>query len=338
MFERFTSQARRVIVRSQEEARDLEHNFIGTEHILLGILSADQESVATRVLASHGLTLEVARTEVVGIVGRGKTKPSGHIPFTPRAKKTLELALRAALQLHHNYIGPEHILLGLIREGEGVGPQILRDHAELDLIREEVIEGLPAGSGIRLGGRRWLRGQSADEPGEPGTPGEQPGLSATPAADATLSQAARLAGTQPVGSHHLLLAALSEANTAVGRALGTLGVDLGRLRDALRVVDITGTDDEQPEEAGRRQLTIRVTDEQVTIEATDPVLVAAGLQAVRALGDKAEPAGTIRGELPESASLTAVWQALRESFGSITARATRPGDSPGTAEASQPDD
>ncbi len=336
MFERFTSAARRVIVLSQEEARELDHNFIGTEHVLLGLISAEPEGGVARILRGHGLTPEVARNDVVAIVGRGKSSPGGHIPFTPRAKKTLELSLREALQLHHNFIGPEHILLGLIREGAGVGAQILRNHAGLDLLRAEVIDAFPPGSGIRVG-PRWLRRRSADDPREPGRP-EHAGLSATPAADATLSQAARLAGAQPVGSHHLLLAALSEANTAAGRALGALGVDLDRLRDALRTVDITGTADELPEETGRRQLTIRVTNEQVTIEATDPVIVAAGLEAVGALGDKAEPAGTIRGELPECASLTAVWQALRESFAVITARATQTAESPGDTEPGEPDD
>src|SRR3984957_11112299 len=126
MFERFTGRARHVVVLAQEEARLLNHNYIGTEHILLGLLG-EPDSVGGQVLTSFGLTRDGAREEVLAKVGRGKKQLTGHIPFTPRAKKTLELSLREALAIKHNYIGTEHILLGLIREGEGVAAQILRD-------------------------------------------------------------------------------------------------------------------------------------------------------------------------------------------------------------------
>ena len=116
MFERFTDRARRVVVLAQEEARLLNHNYIGTEHILLGLIH-EGEGVAARGLESLGINLEAVRSQVVEIIGQGSQAPSGHIPFTPRAKKVLELSLREALQLGHNYIGTEHILLGLIREG-----------------------------------------------------------------------------------------------------------------------------------------------------------------------------------------------------------------------------
>src|ERR1700761_9545813 len=144
MFERFTGRARHVVVLSQEEARLLDPNYIGTEHILLGLLG-EPESIAGQVLAAFGLTREGVRLEVEERVGRGKKAPSGHIPFTPRAKKTLELALREAIGIKHNYIGTEHILLGLIREGEGVGTQILRDHADMADIRTAVLEAVSAG-------------------------------------------------------------------------------------------------------------------------------------------------------------------------------------------------
>src|SRR6201999_3489726 len=130
MFERFTGRARHVVVLSQEEARLLNHNYIGTEHLLLGLLG-EPESVAGAVLAGFGLTRDGVREEVLEKVGRGKKALAGHIPFTPRAKKTLELSLREALAIKHNYIGTEHILLGLIREGEGVAAQILSDRANL---------------------------------------------------------------------------------------------------------------------------------------------------------------------------------------------------------------
>ncbi len=124
MFERFTDRARRVVVLAQEEARMLNHNYIGTEHILLGLIH-EGEGVAAKALESLGISLESVREQVQEIIGQGQQAPSGHIPFTPRAKKVLELSLREALQLGHNYIGTEHILLGLIREGEGVAAQVL---------------------------------------------------------------------------------------------------------------------------------------------------------------------------------------------------------------------
>src|SRR5262249_25624389 len=126
MFERFTERARQVVVLAQEEARTLKHNYIGTEHILLGLLR-EEEGLAARVLESLDITVERVRAQVVRIVGSGEEVTSGQIPFTPRAKKVLELALREALSLGHNYIGTEHILLGLVRENEGVAPRILLD-------------------------------------------------------------------------------------------------------------------------------------------------------------------------------------------------------------------
>ena len=124
MFERFTDRARRVVVLAQDEARELNHNYIGTEHILLGLIS-EGDGVAAKALESMGISLDAVRSEVVDIIGRGSQPPSGHVPFTPRAKKVLEYSLREALQLGHKYIGTEHLLLGLIREGEGVAAQVL---------------------------------------------------------------------------------------------------------------------------------------------------------------------------------------------------------------------
>src|SRR5438309_2155035 len=138
MFERFTDRARRVVVLAQEEARMLNHNYIGTEHILLGLIH-EGEGVAAKALESLGISLEGVRQQVEEIIGQGQQAPSGHIPFTPRAKKVLELSLREALQLGHNYIGTEHILLGLIREGEGVAAQVLvKLGADLNRVRQQV--------------------------------------------------------------------------------------------------------------------------------------------------------------------------------------------------------
>ncbi|MEO5841618.1 MAG: ATP-dependent Clp protease ATP-binding subunit [Acidimicrobiales bacterium] len=147
MFERFTDRARRVVVLAQEEARLLNHNYIGTEHLLLGLIH-EGEGVAAKALESLGISLEAVRGQVEEIIGQGGSSPSGHIPFTPRAKKVLELSLREALQLGHNYIGTEHILLGLIREGEGVASQVLvKLGADLSRVRQQVIQLLSGYSG-----------------------------------------------------------------------------------------------------------------------------------------------------------------------------------------------
>jgi ATP-dependent Clp protease ATP-binding subunit ClpC len=139
MFERFTDRARRTVVLAQEEARLLNHNYIGTEHILLGLVR-EGEGVAALTLTSMGIRLDAVRGQVEKIIGQGQAAPAGHIPFTPRAKKVLELSLREALQLGHNYIGTEHILLGLVREGEGVAAQVLQQlGADLDRVRQAVI-------------------------------------------------------------------------------------------------------------------------------------------------------------------------------------------------------
>ena len=170
MFERFTDRARRVVVLAQEEARLLNHNYIGTEHILLGLIH-EGEGVAAKALESLGISLEAVRNQVEEIIGQGGTSPSGHIPFTPRAKKVLELSLREALQLGHNYIGTEHILLGLIREGEGVAAQVLvKLGADLSRVRQQVIQLLSGYSGPGQGGERSEKAGATSG----GTGGESP--------------------------------------------------------------------------------------------------------------------------------------------------------------------
>jgi ATP-dependent Clp protease ATP-binding subunit ClpA len=157
MFERFTDRARRVVVLAQEEARLLNHNYVGTEHLLLGLIHEGQ-GVAAKALESLGIRLEAVRAQVEEIIGQGQGAPTGHVPFTPRAKKVLELSLRESKQLGHDYIGTEHILLGLIREGEGVAAQVLvRLGADLSRTRGQVI-GLLSGStgGVEAGARTRL--------------------------------------------------------------------------------------------------------------------------------------------------------------------------------------
>src|SRR5450759_3041184 len=172
MFERFTDRARRVVVLAQEEARMLNHNYIGTEHILLGLIH-EGEGVAAKSLENLGISLDAVREQVQEIIGQGQQAPSGHIPFTPRAKKVLELSLREALQLGHNYIGTEHILLGLIREGEGVAAQVLNKlGADLNRVRQQVIQ--------------LLSGYQGKEPVVAGGPAE-----GTPSGSAVLDQFGR---------------------------------------------------------------------------------------------------------------------------------------------------
>jgi ATP-dependent Clp protease ATP-binding subunit ClpC len=170
VFERFTDRARRVVVLAQEEARLLNHNYIGTEHILLGLIH-EGEGVAAKALESLGISLEAVRQQVEEIIGQGGSSPSGHIPFTPRAKKVLELSLREALQLGHNYIGTEHILLGLIREGEGVAAQVLvKLGADLSRVRQQVIQLLSGYPGAQppQGGQGGAPGEKAPSGGGSG--------------------------------------------------------------------------------------------------------------------------------------------------------------------------
>jgi ATP-dependent Clp protease ATP-binding subunit ClpA len=263
---------------------------------------------------------------VAAMVGRGKKAPAGHIPFTPRAKKTLELSLREALALKHKYIGTEHVLLGLIREGEGVAVQIMREHADpaeirtavLDAVYDRSAEVVQAEESAEEGSEeanavlRWLRQRltlrhAAPPPFQPGVPGttvERPSRG-TPAVEAALEHAARLAGPLPVGSHHLLLAALDDTNSAASWALASLGVDLDELRSKLRTARLAGTTDEQPEQAGRRQMSINVSDEMLTIVLTDPVIVEAGKEALRTLNARKAAAMAQADDLAAAAETSA---------------------------------
>jgi ATP-dependent Clp protease ATP-binding subunit ClpA len=147
MFERFTDRARRVVVLAQEEARLLNHDYVGTEHLLLG-LAHEGQGVAAKALELLGIRLEAVRAQVEEVIGQGQRAPSGHVPFTPRAKKVLELSLREAQQLRHNYIGTEHLLLGLVREGHGVAAQVLvKLGADLSRVRQQVIQLLSGSAG-----------------------------------------------------------------------------------------------------------------------------------------------------------------------------------------------
>jgi ATP-dependent Clp protease ATP-binding subunit ClpA len=267
MFERFTDRARRVVVLSQEEARALDHNYIGTEHILLGLIG-EGEGVAAHALAASGVTLEAARSRVEQEVGRGDSTPSGHIPFTPSAKRLLELSLRQALALGHSHIGTEHVLLGLLEEGSGTGYQVLVAlGASPEEVRSRVAVLLAAslkGPGARSRGVRgriatwrsarataasgagrealvdqdvlWLALESAgDEPSAPGMPAGGLPLVRRLEADARRALVLARAEAGRVGSAevmdvHLLLGVLAEGDGRGARALAQVGVTLDAAR------------------------------------------------------------------------------------------------------------
>jgi ATP-dependent Clp protease ATP-binding subunit ClpA len=316
MFERFTPRARQAVVLAQEEARLLQHNYIGTEHILLGLIHLG-DGIAAQALSRLGLTLDAARQEVREQVGPGQHQPPpGHIPFTPRSKKILELSLREALSLGHTYIGTEHILLGLIRVTEGIGAQVVAAHSpgnDLNAVRAAVIDLLPpVGSA-------------------PAGPSERATKDMTPAAEAALDTAGRLAGAAPLGSHHLLMGALADPDSTVSRLLASLELDVDELRTKLQSVDVTGSTDEPPEEAGRRQLQIRVTGDRLSIETVEPTLVDLARAALDVLGDEARSSGQLPTDRAVTVSLGTVWKALRDSLDDIRRRATAQAEEPGSA-------
>jgi ATP-dependent Clp protease ATP-binding subunit ClpA len=215
VFERFTPRARQVVVLAQEEARALQHGYIGTEHLLLGLLR-EEEGVAAQVLGSLGVTIEAARARVLLIVGSGEEASGGQIPFTPRAKKVLELALRESKSLGHNDIGTEHILLGVVREGEGVAARVLLEFdADAEQVRNEVIRALSA-SGARRGRARLIRSEvtGAAWIGELHSVLEP------------LEYDIRDALRRSPDSGDLLLALACARQTLAGRALAELGIDL----------------------------------------------------------------------------------------------------------------
>jgi ATP-dependent Clp protease ATP-binding subunit ClpA len=223
VFERFTERARMVVVLSQEEARALRHNYIGTEHILLGLLR-EEEGIAARVLESMGITAEGVRGRVERIVGPSEEASPGQIPFTPRAKKVLELALREALSLGHNYIGPEHVLLGVVRENEGVGARILLDFdADSEKVRNEVIQ---------------LLGNPPRRPPAPEL-GVDVGLPIEIGASAPVRQLLRAAAERTFAAQRTeiepydLLHALA-GDASVVSLLAELGVDEAALRQAIK--------------------------------------------------------------------------------------------------------
>lgn len=283
-FERFTVKARQVVVMAQEEARMLKHNHIGTEHILLGLLDVP-DSTATKVLHQLGYDKQTAQADIVAAVKIGTAELRGHIPFTPRAKKTLDLALREAHQLHHNYIGTEHILLALVTERDGVGAQMLAARIDpISKIRAAVLAALEGSPDVAPGA--WPAG--------------------TPATEDTVSTASALAGGAPVGSHHLLEAMLRTENSMAARVLRELGVDPDAVAAKIDELDPETTTDANPEETAARKMEIRLVDDEVHLILRDPATVTIAKE-VTELSD-----GPIRGVGPVAGMFVPLWRSTNQ--------------------------
>ncbi|MYW49105.1 Clp protease N-terminal domain-containing protein [Streptomyces sp. SID161] len=274
-FERFTVEARKVVVTAQEEARLLKHSHIGTEHILLGLLD-DQDSVAAKALHQLGYDKAAAQADIAAVAEPGTRELRGHIPFAPSAKKTLELALREAQQLHHHHIGTEHILLALVREGggEGAGAKVLAERiTPVDKVRTAVLALLEGPQQAAAG--PWPAG--------------------TPATEDTVSAASALAGGAPVGSHHLLEAMLRAENSMAARVLRELGVDPDAVAAKIDEIDPETTTDANPEEAAARRMEIRLVDDEVHLILRDPATVTAARKVTELSGGPVLGAGPVAG-------------------------------------------
>ncbi|WP_037734066.1 Clp protease N-terminal domain-containing protein [Streptomyces sp. 303MFCol5.2] len=292
-FERFTVEARKVVVTAQEEARLLKHHYIDTEHILLGLLDAP-DTTAARVLHQLGYDKETAQVDIAAAVKPGTQQLSGHIPFAPRAKKTLDLALREALQLHHTTIGTEHILLALVTEGEGVGAKVLAQR--IDPISEIRAAVLASSQGAQ--GAQGAQGSSDIE--------ASPWPAGTAATEDTVSAASALAGGAPVGSHHLLEAMLRAENSMAARVLRELGVDPDAVAAKIDELDPETTTDANPEEAAARKMEIRLVDDEVHVILRDPATVTAA-KKVTELSN-----GPIQGVGPVAGMFVPLWHSTNQ--------------------------
>jgi ATP-dependent Clp protease ATP-binding subunit ClpA len=260
MYERFTDRARRAVVLAEQQARSLDHNYLGTEHLLLGLL-AEGSGVGAQALNRLGADAETIKRLVLDRVPGGGTAPSGHIPFTPRAKRVLELSLQEALALGHNYIGTEHILLGLLREAEGIGSQVLGTLGiDLDAARSKVVELLV---GVAAGTTSPAREHSTPQP----TQARQ-----SPALRTALAQATALAGNDLVGTHHMLAALATTPDAAAPQILAVGGFDSSSLPMDITAWEVRGTGDEDPVERAARATVLTQDASGLTIRLEDDTL------------------------------------------------------------------
>ncbi|WP_414638605.1 Clp protease N-terminal domain-containing protein [Actinophytocola sp.] len=298
MFERFTDNARAVVVSAQNEARSLQHDYIGTEHILLGLFSSPS-GIAAEALHQLGITAEMVRADVVSMTGTGKGAPGGHIPFTPRAKKVLELALREALQLSHNYIGTEHILLALEREGDGVAAKIFASHVEN---MKDV--------------SRTVKALIAEHTGGGSSASSRP--KRTTAADDVVTAAEALAGGAPMGSHHLLEALIRAEGSMAATVLAQLGVSADEVADKVDELDADQTTDATPQETAARQMEIRIEGEEVHLVFRDEGTLGLARAVNELTGE-----GPIRAKGPVIGRFVPLWTRVNETLLELT-RLLRP--------------
>jgi ATP-dependent Clp protease ATP-binding subunit ClpC len=299
MFERFTDNARAVVVAAQEETRSFRHGRIGTEHILLGLYHSPG-GIAVEALQQLGITREMVRTDVESMIGRGDSPLTGHIPFSPRAKKVLELALREALQLGHNYIGTEHILLALEREGEGVAVKILANHVG---DTKDVV--------------RTVKALIAEHSGSGGAPAQP---KRTTAADEVVTAAEALAGGAPMGSHHLLEALIRADGSMAATVLTRLGVSPDAIADTVDELDADTTTDATPQETAARQMEIRVEENEVHLVFRDEAMLAMAHAVNELTGE-----GPIRATGPLAGRFVPLWTQLNELLTELV-RTLRPDD------------
>lgn len=283
-FESFTVEARKVVVTAQEEARLLKHSHIGTEHLLLALLDAP-DSRAARVLHQLGYDKETAQADVAAAVQPGTKEPRGHIPFAPSAKKTLDLALREALQLHHTHTDTEHILLALVREGDSAGAKVLAERINpISRIRTAVLASSERSQDVEAG--PWPAGTAATED--------------------TVSAAGALAGGAPIGSHHLLEAMLRAENSMAGRVLRELGVDPDAVAAKIDELDPETTTDANPEEAAARRMELRLVDDEVHLILRDPATVALAKKVTEL------STGPIQGAGPAAGMFVPLWRSTNQ--------------------------
>lgn len=275
MFERFTDRARRVLVLAQEEARLMEHNFLGTEHLLIALLQ-EGEGVAAKALTDLGVDIVGVRALVGDAVVPGSPgTASGAPPFTPRSKKVLELSLREALDLGHNYIGTEHLLLGLVREGEGVGAQVLMTSGlSPGEVRAKILELIDVPSPAGETGRRVWGGRRT-------------GFSATPAGAAVRNRAFARAAADPLASHHYLLAHFDDPRSLAARVLESLGVTEAAVQDRIAAMGVAGTSDEVPRPAAKPGIEIGLGGG-LTLAVDNPELAEQLRATIQEVGDPGE--------------------------------------------------
>lgn len=277
MFEKFTTQAREVVVRSQEQAGALGHQHIGTEHLLLALMRLPDDAPVRAALGAVGLTLDAVEAGVLEAVPRRSRPVSGHIPFTPRAKKVLELSFRESQRLGSAVIGPEHVLLGLLDEPDGVAAQVmLRDGRTAEQVRAAVVT--VAGVG-RIAAASMSPGSTSN----------------TPAAERVLELAAQLAGGAPVGSQHLLEALAWIEDGVAGRVLKGLGVTRDSLVDAVDRADLDSTTDLTPELTAAAGMRLTADGDTAVLTSTDPAVVALVRQLVDELGGELSGDGPLAG-------------------------------------------